>query len=190
MDGVLNIPDPEIGRASAPVARILEKPLSGGAVSVPDATALFGTQGEDREALFRAAHSLRLQTKGDRASFVVCRNINFTNVCYMGCQFCGFAKRKEEAGAETLPLDEIVRRTQEAQARGGTEVCIQGGLNPNLPWTHYPDILKAIKAACPDIHIHAFSPFEVWYGARQAKMWAWPTWCALAVDEQHCNARC
>ncbi|MEM1161963.1 MAG: 5-amino-6-(D-ribitylamino)uracil--L-tyrosine 4-hydroxyphenyl transferase CofH, partial [Pseudomonadota bacterium] len=120
--------------------------------------------------LFRTAHALRLETRGDRASFVVCRNINFTNICYMGCQFCGFAKRREDAGAETLTLAEIVRRTKEAQARGGTEVCIQGGLNPKLKWTHYRDIVRAIKADCPDVHIHAFSPFEIWYGAQQAKM--------------------
>lgn len=170
MDGVLRIPDPDLGRASVPVARILEKPLSGGAIDVDDATRLFETAGEDREALFRSAHALRLQTRGDRASFVVCRNINFTNVCYMGCQFCGFARRKDDAGAETLSLAEIVRRTLEARGRGATEVCIQGGLNPRLPWTHYFDIVRAIRDACPEIHIHAYSPFEIWYGARQAKM--------------------
>ncbi len=170
MDGVPHIPDPELGRASPAVARILEKPLSGGSVSIAEATRLFETSDEDREALFRTAHALRLQTRGNRSSFVVCRNINFTNICYMGCQFCGFARRKEQTGAETLSLDEIIRRTQEAQSRGGTEVCIQGGLNPDLPWTHYLDILKAIKGACPDVHIHAYSPFEIWYGARQAKL--------------------
>ena len=170
MDGVLHRPDPDLGRAAPEIARILEKPLSGSQVSFEDAILLFETRGEDREALFRTAHALRLQTCGNRASFVVCRNINFTNVCYMGCQFCGFAKRKDQVGAETLSLAEIVRRTEEARARGGTEVCIQGGLNPNLPWTHYFDILRAIKQACPDIHIHAYSPFEIWYGARQAKM--------------------
>lgn len=170
MDGTVQIPDPDLGRASAPVARILEKPLSGRAITVEDALGLFQTTGEDREALLRTAHALRLQTRGDRASFVVCRNINFTNVCYMGCQFCGFARRREDAGAETLSLETIVDRALEARARGGTEVCIQGGLNPNLPWTHYFDILRAIKLACPDIHIHAYSPFEIWYGARQARM--------------------
>ena len=170
MDGALPLPDPDLGRASAAIARILEKPLVGGEVTVEDATALFATTGEDREALFRTAHALRRMTRGDRASFVICRNINFTNICYMGCQFCGFAKRKEQDGAETLSLDEIVRRTGEAQARGATEVCIQGGLNPALGWRHYGDILRAIKAEVPEIHIHAYSPFEIWYGARQAKM--------------------
>lgn len=170
MDGAPRIPDPDLGRAAPAIARILEKPLTGGEITVAEATRLFAARGEDREALFRTAHHLRLATRGNRASFVVCRNINFTNVCYMGCQFCGFAKRRDEAGAETLSLTEIVRRTREAEARGGTEVCIQGGLNPNLPWTHYLDILRAIREACPDVHIHAYSPFEIWYGARQAKM--------------------
>ncbi len=170
MDGAMISPDPELGGASAPVARILAKPLEGGQISVEDATALFATTGEDREALFRTAHNLRTLTRGDRSSFVVCRNINFTNICYMGCQFCGFARRREEAGAETLSLDEIVRRTEEARDRGATEVCIQGGLNPALGWQHYFDIVRAIKAAVPQIHIHAFSPFEIWYGARQARM--------------------
>ncbi|MEM7190118.1 MAG: radical SAM protein, partial [Pseudomonadota bacterium] len=155
-DGVINsvaeVSDPEIGLASAPIARILEKPLQGGAISVDEATSLFEATGEDREALFRTAHALRVQTKGLRASFVVCRNINFTNICYMGCQFCGFAKRRDDDGAETLTLPEIVRRTKEAQDRGGTEVCIQGGLNPKLGWEHYFDIVRAIKADVPDMH--------------------------------------
>ncbi len=166
----VDIPDPGLGEASPVVARILEKPFLGGEVSIEDAIILFDTSGPDRDALFRAAHTLRRLTRGDRASFVVCRNINFTNICYMGCQFCGFAKRREEQGAEVLALGEIVRRAQEAVERGGTEVCIQGGLNPDLSWRHYADIIRAIKAALPDLHIHAFSPFEIWYGAKLGKV--------------------
>jgi len=165
MDQVVGIPDPHLGKAS-----ILEKPLAGDEVSIEDAITLFGTSGADRDALFRVAHTLRRMSKGDRASFVVCRNINFTNICYMGCQFCGFAKRREERGAEVLDLGEIVRRAKEAVDRGGTEVCIQGGLNPDLSWRHYADIVRAIKAELPDLHIHAFSPFEIWYGAKLSKM--------------------
>lgn len=170
MDQVECISDPDLGQASPAVARILEKPLAGDEVSTLDAITLFGTSGADREALFQVAHTLRRMTRGDRASFVVCRNINFTNICYMGCQFCGFAKRREEQGAEVLDLGEIVRRAKEAVERGGTEVCIQGGLNPDLGWRHYLAIIKAIKAELPDLHIHAFSPFEIWYGAKQSKM--------------------
>jgi len=98
MDLVVSIPDPNLGQASPKIARILEKPLAGDEVSIEDAITLFGASGADREALFRVAHTLRLITNGDRASFVICRNINFTNICYMGCQFCGFAKRREERG--------------------------------------------------------------------------------------------
>jgi FO synthase len=162
--------DPELGRASAGVARILEQPFLGRDISPADAVRLFAAEGAERAALFRAADALCRQVHGNRASFVVCRNINFTNICYMGCQFCGFAKRREEQGAEVLPLDEIVRRAKEARDRGATEVCIQGGLNPDLGWRHYRRIIEAIKAAVPDLHIHAFSPFEIWYGARQARL--------------------
>ncbi len=162
--------DPLLGRASRDVARILEKPFSGGDITPVDAVHLFAADGADRDVLFHAADCLRQLVNGDRASFAIVRNINFTNVCYMGCQFCGFAKRREEQGAEVLGLDEIVRRAQEARERGGTEVCIQGGLNPDLEWRHYRKIVEAIKADVPDVHIHAFSPFEIWYGARQAKM--------------------
>lgn len=162
--------DAALCRASADIARILERPFVGKEISAKDAITLFETAGVDREALFKAADALCRQVHGDRASFVVCRNINFTNICYMGCQFCGFAKRREEEGAEVLDLAEIVRRAREAWERGGTEICIQGGLNPDLSWRHYRAILQAIKAEIPDIHIHAYSPFEIWYGAKQSRM--------------------
>ncbi len=164
------IVDPYVGQASLKVARILERPFLGREISTADAVRLFATAGADRDALFRAADALCRDVHGDRASFVICRNINFTNVCYMGCQFCGFARRRDEKGAEVLDLDEIARRAREAFERGATEVCIQGGLNPDLGWRHYRRILEAIKAEVPDVHIHAFSPFEIWYGARQARM--------------------
>ena len=157
-------------KASAETARILERPFLGGEISAEEAVTLFATEDADRDALFSAANALTQMAHGDRASFVVCRNINFTNICYMGCQFCGFARRKDEVGAEVLELAEIVRRAREAWERGATEVCIQGGLNPDLDWRHYRAIIEAIKSDLPDIHIHAFSPFEIWYGARQARM--------------------
>ena len=159
-----------LGKASAEIARILEHPFLGKEIAAAEAVALFATEGADREALFQAANVLTRMVHGDRASFVVCRNINFTNICYMGCQFCGFAKRKDELGAEVLDLAEIVRRAREASERGATEVCIQGGLNPDLDWRHYRAVIEAIKSEVPELHIHAFSPFEIWYGARQARM--------------------
>jgi FO synthase len=103
-------------------------------------------------------------------TFVVNRNINFTNVCYMGCRFCNFAKRQENPEAELLPHETVAARAKEAWERGGTEVCIQGGLHPKIAGSHYAEIVRAIKAAVPDMHIHAFSPFEIWYGTRKARL--------------------
>ncbi|KJZ22116.1 5-amino-6-(D-ribitylamino)uracil--L-tyrosine 4-hydroxyphenyl transferase CofH [Tritonibacter mobilis] len=156
--------------ASAPIRQILDKALSGGEVSEAEGVSLFKTSGADAEAVYCTANELRRRTNGDHVSFVVNRNINFTNICYMGCRFCGFAKRSDEAGAEWLSPEQVVERAQEAWDRGGTEVCIQGGLHPKMEGTYYRDIVRAIKAALPDMHIHAFSPFEIWYGASKTKM--------------------
>ena len=156
--------------ASAPIRQILDKALSGGEVSEAEGVSLFKTSGADAEAVYCTANELRRRTNGDHVSFVVNRNINFTNICYMGCRFCGFAKRSEDAGAEWLSPEQVVERAQEAWDRGGTEVCIQGGLHPKMEGTYYRDIVRAIKAALPDMHIHAFSPFEIWYGASKTKM--------------------
>ncbi len=156
--------------ASRPVWRALNRVLIGKELTEDEAVRLFRTQGADKDAVFATADALRRKAKGDAVTFVVNRNINFTNVCYMGCRFCGFAKRKEDAGAEWLSTDEVVARADEAWGRGATEVCIQGGLHPDLPGTYYRDLVLAIKTALPDMHIHAFSPFEIWYGASKRKM--------------------
>lgn len=149
------------------VARILDGVLAGRELSSRDALTLFQTQGKDLRALLMAADQLRREKCGDTVSFVIVRNINFTNICYTGCKFCGFAKRKDDPEAEFLSMDEIARRAEEAWERGATEVCIQGGLHPNIPGTHYRDILIAIKDRVPDMHIHAFSPFEIKYGSEK-----------------------
>jgi len=156
-----------IAAASAPVRAILDHALSGGEVGEAQGETLFAAQGADTGAIRAVADILRRQVNGDRVSFVVNRNINFTNVCHMGCRFCNFAKRRGAPGAEWLPIDRIVARAREAWDRGATEVCIQGGLHPKMRGTHYRDIVAAIRAALPDMHIHAFSPFEIWYGARK-----------------------
>ncbi|MFC6669890.1 5-amino-6-(D-ribitylamino)uracil--L-tyrosine 4-hydroxyphenyl transferase CofH [Marinobacterium aestuariivivens] len=142
--------------------------LAGQELSQADAIMLFGVEGEELDALTATADRLRRERVGDTATFVITRNINYTNVCYMGCRFCNFAKRKDDPEAEFFDLDEIVRRAQEAWDRGATEVCIQGGLHPDIPGHFYRDMLKAIKSALPDMHIHAFSPFEVWFAARKS----------------------
>ncbi|WP_435660741.1 5-amino-6-(D-ribitylamino)uracil--L-tyrosine 4-hydroxyphenyl transferase CofH [Leisingera caerulea] len=159
-----------VGAASAPVRAILEMALEGGEVSEAEGVELFRATGADAEAVYAVADELRRRANGDRVSFVVNRNINFTNICYMGCRFCGFAKRSEDKDAEWLEPEQIVERAQEAWDRGATEVCIQGGLHPKMEGTYYRDIIRAIKAALPDMHIHAFSPFEIWYGASKTKM--------------------
>ncbi len=159
-----------VSAASAPVRAILEMALEGGEVSEAEGIELFRATGADAEAVYAVADTLRRRANGERVSFVVNRNINFTNICYMGCRFCGFAKRSEDKDAEWLEPAQIVERAQEAWDRGATEVCIQGGLHPKMEGTYYRDIVRAIKAALPDMHIHAFSPFEIWYGASKTKM--------------------
>ena len=160
--------------ASSSVSRILNKALFGNEISEDDGTVLFNCRDNekvtDRAAIFSVADILRQRSKGDYVTFVVNRNINFTNICYMGCRFCGFAKRKEDPGSEWLEPSQVVERAQQAWDRGGTEVCIQGGLHPKMEGNYYRELVLAIKAALPDMHIHAFSPFEVWYGAVKSKL--------------------
>ncbi|MEM7423403.1 MAG: 5-amino-6-(D-ribitylamino)uracil--L-tyrosine 4-hydroxyphenyl transferase CofH [Pseudomonadota bacterium] len=154
-----------VGAASLSIRTILERVLDGYEVTREEGEVLFGAAAADLPAIRTVADQLRAAVNGDRVSFVVNRNINFTNICYMGCRFCGFAKRSDAPGAEWLSTDEIVRRAEEAWTRGGREVCIQGGLHPKLPAGYYRDLVASIKAALPDMHVHAFSPFEIWYGA-------------------------
>ena len=160
--------------ASRSVSQILTKALFGYEISEIEGEVLFNCRDKekvtDRTAIFSVADILRQRSKGDYVTFVVNRNINFTNICYMGCRFCGFAKRKEDSGSEWLEPAQVVERAQQAWDRGGTEVCIQGGLHPKMEGNYYRKLVLAIKAALPDMHIHAFSPFEVWYGAVKSKL--------------------
>jgi 7,8-didemethyl-8-hydroxy-5-deazariboflavin synthase CofH subunit len=151
------------------VRNIVEDALGGADITARETEILFAAQGDDIGYVLQAADAIRRRSVGDDVTYVINRNINFTNVCYMGCRFCAFAKRREDRGAEFLDLDEIVRRAEEAYARGATEVCIQGGLHPDMDGDHYLKIVSAIKAALPEMHIHAFSPFEIWYGARKTR---------------------
>ncbi len=155
---------------SKDIRLILEKSLSGRRPSLSDIERLFLTTGKEKKAVLQVADWLREKVHGDHVSFVINRNINFTNVCYMGCKFCGFAKRLDEAGAEWISIEQVIKRAKEAWNRGASEVCIQGGLHPKLPGTYYRDLLIALKKVLPDLHIHAFSPFEIWYGARKMKL--------------------
>src|ERR687897_475301 len=130
---------------------------------------LFRARGDERQRVFAAADRLRREVCGDEVSYVVTRNIQYTNVCYFRCGFCAFSKGKLAAnlrGAPYLvPLDEIVRRAQEAWERGATEVCLQGGIHPAFTGDYYASVVEAIRDALPELHIHAFSALEVWQGA-------------------------
>jgi len=129
------------------------------------ALALFGAQGPELEALCALADAVRRDTVGDEVTYVVNRNINFTNVCYTGCRFCAFAQRRSDADAYTLSLAEVGERAVEAAAAGATEVCMQGGISPELPGSAYFDLAAEVKRRTPAMHVHAFSPMEVVNGA-------------------------
>ncbi|MGL6234970.1 MAG: bifunctional FO biosynthesis protein CofGH [Segniliparus sp.] len=130
--------------------------------------ALATADGPGLEALASIADDLRREAVGDEVTYIVNRNINFTNVCYTGCRFCAFAQRKGDADAFTLSLDEVADRAWEAHVLGATEVCMQGGIDPELPASGYLDLVKAVKAKVPSMHVHAYSPMEIVNGATRA----------------------
>ncbi len=135
------------------------------ALTDAQAAALLSADGRDLEALAGLADALRREVVGDDVTYVVTRNINFTNVCYTGCRFCAFAQRRTDADAYTLSLQQIGDRAAEAWDAGATEVCMQGGIHPDLPGTAYFEIASEVKRRRPDLHVHAFSPMEVVNGA-------------------------
>lgn len=150
---------------SPDVRAILERSLGGGEVSVDDGIALNEARGTDLHALCLVADELRQQQVGDRVTYVVNRNINFTNVCIKNCKFCAFARTVRSEQGYFLPHEEIARRVRQAWEMGATEVCLQAGLSPNLTGDSYIDLCRVVKEAAPEIHIHAFSPEEVKFGA-------------------------
>ncbi|MGW5311026.1 bifunctional FO biosynthesis protein CofGH [Nocardia thailandica] len=127
--------------------------------------ALATADGPELDAVAALADRLRREVNGDDVTYVVNRNINFTNICYTGCRFCAFAQRKGDADAFTLSAAEVADRAWEAHVDGATEVCMQGGIDPDLPVTGYADLVRAVKARVPGMHVHAFSPMEVVNGA-------------------------
>ena len=147
------------------VARPLDRVLSGGDVTADEAETLLGASGRDLTAVTAAADALRHEVAGDLVTYVVNRNINFTNVCIKGCGFCAFSRDFREEEGYFLPEEEIIRRAREAWDLGATEVCVQAGLPPKMDGDMYIHLTRAIKAALPDIHIHGFSPEEVLYGS-------------------------
>lgn len=154
---------------SGPVRAALAKVEEGVELDEDDVAALFEARGDDLFAVLRAADDLRREVCGDTVTYVVTRNINYTNVCYFRCGFCAFSKGKLAANlrgpAYVVPFEETVRRCREAWERGAVEVCLQGGIHPGFTGDYYVELAGAIKAELPDLHLHAFSALEVWQGA-------------------------
>jgi FO synthase len=162
--------DRMLAAISKPVADVLGRALADQELSVADATTLLTAQGADLLALMSAADVARRADKGDVVTYVVCRNMNFTNVCYVGCTYCGFSRHRDDADAYDHPMAKLIEKGRDAVARGATEFCIQGGIDPKKDHTHYREILLALKAEFPNVHIHAFSPEEIDHGQKQSGM--------------------
>lgn len=159
------ISDSLLKNADPLIAEVLDHALSEKEISIKEAVRLFDAKGLDFHLVGMVADELRRRRVGDVVTFVVNRNINFTNVCIKQCGFCAFSRDFREEEGYFLPTEEIVRRAKEAHQFGATEVCIQAGLPPNMESKTYENICRAIKSEIPDIHIHGFSPEEVLYGA-------------------------
>ena len=169
-----------------------------GGLSDEHALTLITADGDLLDQVCLLADDLRRETVGDDVTYVVNRNINFTNVCYVGCRFCAFAQRRTDADAYSLSLDEVADRAAEAWDLGATEVCMQGGIDPELPATAYFDLVSAVKQRVPDMHVHAFSPMEVVNGtartglsiedflikAREAGLGSLPGTAAEILDDE------
>ena len=159
-----------IAAARPPMANILERSLAGKELSFEDGLALLDAEGADLAALIRTADFARTTDVGPVVTYIVNRNINFTNVCFVGCQFCAFARHRKDDDARTDDSEQVLAKVQDAIDRGATEICMQGGINPEMDAFAYRDLLHAIKAKYPQIHIHAFSPMEIMYGTRRTGM--------------------
>ena len=157
-------------RVSPSLGAVLDRVREGARLDEGQVVRLFEARGGEARAVCEAADALRRERNGDVVSYVVNRNINYTNVCYFKCRFCAFSKGRLSANLRGRPydldLDEIGRRTREAWERGATEVCLQGGIHPDYTGETYLSICRAVKDAAPAMHVHAFSPLEVWQGAR------------------------
>jgi 7,8-didemethyl-8-hydroxy-5-deazariboflavin synthase CofH subunit len=159
--------------ASASVREILERVVEkqdGGCLEDSERHALANSEGPDLIALLVAADTLRRDLVGNIVTYVVNRNMNFTNICFVGCKFCAFSRGPREADSYFHSLEDMGRKAKEAWDLGATEVCIQGGLPRDLPPFYYRDILRAVKAVVPQMHIHAFSPMEIVYGVELTDM--------------------
>jgi len=153
-----------LARIDPAVALVLKKALQGGELDYGDGISLARARGYELEALVLASDRVRRDRVGEVITYVVNRNINFTNICFIGCRFCAFSRAPREKDAYFHSFEEIQRRAVEAWELGAREVCVQGGLPRDLDPYYYRDLLRAIKQATPEMHIHAFSPMEIVYG--------------------------
>jgi FO synthase len=157
------------GSARLELRQILSRAANGYELDEADITALFTARGADAQAIIEAADGLRAAAMGEEVTYVINRNINYTNICTHACSFCAFSKTSSKAGFRDKPynldLEEVAERAREAVAKGATEVCLQGGIHPSYTGETYISIVRAVKDACTDLHVHAFSPLEVWQGA-------------------------
>jgi FO synthase len=162
--------DTLLAKIDPQVALVLTKALHGYELEFGEGLMLARTRGHELEALVLAADLVRRERVGDVITYVINRNINFTNICFVGCRFCAFSRAPREKDAYFHTFEEIQRRSVEAWERGAREVCVQGGLPRDLDPHYYRDLLRAIKQATPDMHIHAFSPMEIVYGVELTGM--------------------
>ena len=167
-------PPPGLAGATPPVRGVLESSLEGRPPSVEETALLLSARGADVDAAAAAADLLRRERVGAAVTYVVNRNINYTNVCYFRCGFCAFSKGPRSLNLRGDPylmsIEEVVDRTVEAAGRGASEVCLQGGIHPSFTGRFYVDVLSAIKEAAPGMHVHGFTPLEVWQGAETLGM--------------------
>ena len=162
--------EPMMKTVDAEVARTLEACLEGRELSEADAQRLLVAEGGDLHALMWTADTVRREDVGDDVTYVVCRNVNFTNICYVGCSFCGFARHKHQSDAYDHDMTTVLDKCAEAIERGATEICMQGGIHPQKNHEDYRRVVLAIKERFPDLHLHAFSPEEIDWGHRKSGM--------------------
>jgi FO synthase len=163
-----------VSSSSADLEAIAGRARDGRQLGEDEIVRLLSARGREVKAVCRSADELRREVNGDRVTYVVNRNVNYTNVCYFHCRFCAFSKGRNARDLRGIPYDldlsEIARRTVEAWQRGGTEMCLQGGIHPDYDGKTYIEICRTVKQAAPHIHVHAFSPLEVWQGAQTLDM--------------------
>ena len=172
---------PRLSAASRTALEGVMEHLDGSVLSRNDCSLLAQAEGDDLLGLLVAANSIRRELVGNLVTYVVNRNINFTNICFVGCKFCAFSRGPRESDTYFLTLEQVAQKAVEAWQIGATEVCIQGGLPRDLPPFYYRDILRAVKRAVPGMHIHAFSPMEIVYGVELTGM-ALPDYLSMLRD--------